>query len=230
MVAGKCRQNLEGETSNMKYQLLTNDSIQFQHPKKKLPIKLYRIYCLKDFDVNIKGFKATVKSGTVGGYVQAETNLPQNDSSWVFHTAKVFDNVRLSDSVVRDEAWVFESSELSGSVVCKKSHIWGECSLKDSWVDDNVDVHGACVLTNSEIRNSSVVCGRSIVKNSKLFNGSRIYNSQVKDTKMFDVSEIKEGSVVENCILKGRTVISNKIVKNESRQEDIALNVMTGND
>ncbi len=213
----------------MKYQLLINDSIQFTHPKKKLPIKLYRIFALEDFEINIKGFKTIVLAGSIGGFIQSEKSLPQNDSSWVFHTAKVFDNCKLSNSIVRDEAWVFENSELSGSVVCKKSHIWGECSLKDTWVDDNVDVHGSCALTNTEVRNSSVVCGRSIVKNSKLFNGSRIYNSQVSDTKMFDVSEIKEGSVVENCILKGRTVISNKIVKNESRQEDIELGVMTGN-
>ena len=212
----------------MKYQLLTNDSIQFKHPKRELPIKLYRIFALTDIEINIKGFRTTVKSGTVGGYIQKENNLPQNDCSWVFHNAKVFDNAKLSNSIVRDEAWVFENSELSGSAACKKSHIWGECTLKDTWVDDNVDVHGTCTLTNTEVRNSSVVCGRSIVKNSKMFNGCRIYNSQVADTKMFDVSEIKDGSVVENCILKGRTVISNKIVKNESRQEDIELSVMTG--
>ena len=58
----------------MKYEL-TNESINH------LGITLYRIKALKDFN--------NVRKGDLGGYIEKESNLSQNDNAWVSGNAWV---------------------------------------------------------------------------------------------------------------------------------------------
>jgi len=58
---------------------------------------LYQIRALKDITHPTVGaaFK-TVTAGTLGGFVQSEFNLDQEDSCWVYWPAQVLDNCRIS--------------------------------------------------------------------------------------------------------------------------------------
>lgn len=62
---------------------------------------LYRIKALKDF--------GDVKAGDLGGYVESEDNLSHEGTCWIYHNAKVYDNVRVANN-----AKVFDSSRYRG--------------------------------------------------------------------------------------------------------------------
>jgi len=55
-----------------------------KHPEKEL----YRVVALKDF--------GDVTAGDVGGWVEAEENLSQKDSAWVYGDAEVFGYAEVS--------------------------------------------------------------------------------------------------------------------------------------
>lgn len=60
-------------------------------------IILYRIKALRDFDV--------VKAGDLGGWVESESNLSQDDTCWVSGDAWVYGEAKVSgDAVVSGEA------------------------------------------------------------------------------------------------------------------------------
>lgn len=51
---------------------------------------LYRIEALKDFDF--------IHKGEVGGFVESENNLSQENDCWIGNDAMVFDDARVSDT------------------------------------------------------------------------------------------------------------------------------------
>ena len=62
-------------------------------------ITLYQIQALKDF--------SNAKKGDLGGWIEKEENLSQEDSAWVSGNARVYDNARISgDAEVYESAWV----------------------------------------------------------------------------------------------------------------------------
>ena len=65
-----------------KYELTTDTKIHFGR-------KLFRIKALVSF--------GNVKAGELGGYVEDEKNLSQNDDAWVCDDARVFGNARVCD-------------------------------------------------------------------------------------------------------------------------------------
>jgi len=102
---------------------------------------LYQIQALKDFgDVN---------KGELGGYVQSEDNLSQEDDAWVFSDAKVFD-----DAWVGGNAKVFGCAQISG-----KAHISDKAQVfSNAQVSDNADVYGnAEVYGDAQVYNDSEV-------------------------------------------------------------------------
>ena len=64
---------------------------------------LYRIQAVKDF--------GEVKKGDLGGWIESEKNLSQDDDSWVGGETMVFDNGLVSgDAKVFDTAQVFDNA------------------------------------------------------------------------------------------------------------------------
>jgi len=208
----------------MKYQLLRGDPQQFKNLKTGLPIKLYRIIALKDFES--KG--GLVREGEIGGFIQSEKNLSQNDSSWVAQMARVMDNVELKDSYVTNDAILFQNAKIENSFLSGKVRVWGDAKIVDSILTENVDVYDQSVIIGSKMKNGAVACGKSQLVNSEMRDGSRIsQNAKVTDSKLFEQSEVKGTGIVENCHLSGRTVWSVGNLRNESRNETIELNVFT---
>ena len=76
---------------------------------------LYQIEALKDF--------SNVKKGELGGWIEKESNLSQENSCWVSDNAWVFGDARVSDNAmvygnarVSGDAWVFGDAEVYGNV------------------------------------------------------------------------------------------------------------------
>lgn len=66
--------------------------------------KLFRIKALIDF--------GDVKAGELGGYVEKEGNVSQDDNAWVFGNAKVSGDALISGNAwVSDNAWVFGDAD-----------------------------------------------------------------------------------------------------------------------
>ena len=219
----------------MKYQILNKNYEQINHPITGLPVKLFRIIAMKDFAATgMNGSEITIKENEIGGLVTAKfennewicSGLSQTDSSWIRHSAKLFDNAVLKDSIIQDDARIFGTCRIQNSTCSGKSRVWNTALISNCHLRDNVDVHDSSTVTNSLLFNASKVEGNSNVSDCELRTGSRIFNSKVSWSKLFDQSEVI-GSNVDNCILKGRTVVSNSTLKDEVREETIELRVET---
>ena len=81
-----------------------------EEKKVFLGTTLYRIRALKDFEL-LDG--AIIHAGDLGGWVEKEDNLSQEDSAWVFDKARIFGNARVSGNVwVFGDVWVCDNAEV----------------------------------------------------------------------------------------------------------------------
>ena len=81
---------------------------------------LHRIKALKDF--------FDIKKGDIGGFIEKEGNLSQDDDCWVYDNAKVYGNAKVSDNArVFDYAKVYGNAEVYGS-----AHISGNAKVYDN--------------------------------------------------------------------------------------------------
>jgi ADP-glucose pyrophosphorylase len=207
----------------LKYQILKNDTITHKHPKKGLPVKLYRIIALETFSVQ----GHTIREQEIGGYIQSEKNLDQYDNSWVSQFGKVYDNVILKDSFVGHDAQVFENAQITNSKITGKVRVWGTAKITNSELKNNVDVFDDAELTNCIMDNWTVACKGARILTTEMYGGSRISNSYVERSVLNDQAEVKTGSHVVGCHLSGRTVISKQKIENQTLSEQIELNVYT---
>ena len=77
-----------------KYKLIKNDFISIGGNK------LYRIQALREFDV--------IEKGTLGGYIQKESNLSHDGNCWVYGNARVSGNALvIGDAYVSGDARVY---------------------------------------------------------------------------------------------------------------------------
>lgn len=75
---------------------------------------LFRIKALKDFGI--------VKKGELGGLIQKESNLSQNDDSWIFYDAVVYGNAEVCGN-----ATVYGDAK-----VCGNAMVCGDAKVCDS--------------------------------------------------------------------------------------------------
>ena len=121
---------------------------------------LHRIRALRDIP------RFGVKAGELGGFVEGENNLSQDDDAWVSDSAWVFGNALVSgNSKVYGNAWVFGNSKVYGKArVSGKAEIYGKAE-----VFGDAKVYGkARVSGNAEIYGDAEVSANSdymVVKN-----------------------------------------------------------------
>lgn len=100
---------------------LTTESITNEAGKK-----LFRIKALIDF--------GDVKAGELGGYVEKEGNVSQDDNAWVSGDAEVFGNAKVyGDARVYDNAKVYGDARVFGNVwVADNALISGNAKVSDN--------------------------------------------------------------------------------------------------
>ena len=136
----------------MKKYELTNETIKYASKK------LFRIRALKDF--------GCVKAGDLGGYVESENNLSQENNCWIDNNASVY-----GDAVVSGNAWVFDDAEVYGNArVYENAEVYGEAR-----VFDNAEVFGkAWVYENASVLGDAKVYGDAVVSgNAKEITGEK---------------------------------------------------------
>ena len=125
-----------------KYELIKDDFIILEDILEDNKLhKLYRIRALKDF--------SDIFAGNMGGYIESENNLSQEDNCWVHNDAKVFENAKVcGDAIICDNAKVYGNATICGN----------------AWVCDNVKVYGnAKVCDNAVVLADAIVCGDDII-------------------------------------------------------------------
>lgn len=130
-----------------------------------------------------------VACGTLGGFVQSEANLSQEqDEAWLYN-----------DSVCRDEARVCESARLMGQAMAQDlALVSGGAILFDrAMVGDNAIVKNGCLCDDA------VVCGNARVRENVQTHAAPLVSGQA--VVMGDLA----GKVIvagHGCILPGQTV------------------------
>ena len=135
---------------------------------------VYRIKALKDF--------GDVEKGNIGGYIQSEKNLSQEDDCWIFDNAKVFgdarvyENARLYDNaIVSRNAIVYENAKVYGNAI-----VYGNAK-----VYGNAEVYGDAILSeNANIESND--------------NFSIIYNFGSKN-RVTSFFKCEDGLIKVNC-------------------------------
>lgn len=94
-----------------------------------------------------------VSNGEIGGYVESEKNLSQDDDSWISDNAKVYDNAKVFDKAnVSGDAWIYGNSK-----IYEKARISGSVQIRD-----NAKIYGnAWVYGNAKISNDTEISGDS---------------------------------------------------------------------
>lgn len=119
-----------------KYELLKDDYIN--HDERIL----YRIRALIDF-IDGEGF--TVSAGVLGGYIENESNLSQEDKSWVYHNAKAYGDTIMKDSTIY-------ASNIKNLNI--KNSIIEVATVENSYIEDSTIY--ASTLKNSYIKKASI--------------------------------------------------------------------------
>ena len=160
---------------------LTTESITNEAGKK-----LFRIKALIDF--------GDVKAGELGGYVEKEGNVSQDDNAWVSGDAEVFGNAKVyGDARVYDNAWVFGDAKVSG-----RAWVFGNARASgDALISGNAKVSdNACVFGDADyalvqgfgikFRCTTFYMGKNekIMVNCGCFHGDlEEFRKQVKETR-----------------------------------------------
>ena len=157
-----------------KYELLKDDTIVVEG------YTLYRIKALKDFGI--------VKKDDLGGYIEKEDNLSQDENCWVYDDARVYGNARVSGSSrVSDNARVYGNARVFGDAyVFDHACVYDyACVYGDAWVFDN-----ACVSDNAYISNDANI--------SSDFDYCTVsgFGSKARTTTFF---KCKNGVIKVNC-------------------------------
>ena len=100
------------------------------------------------------------KKGTVGGWIEKESNLSHEGECWVAGNAKVFGNALVyGDAQVYGDAWVYGDAE-----VFENAKVWGNAQVfGDAWVYGNAEVWG-----NAQVFGNALVYGSILGKKNQV--------------------------------------------------------------
>ena len=173
-----------------KYELLIDNSINYDGRI------LYKIKALKDFE--------DIKKGDIGGYIESEKNLSQEDGSWVCGNSNVYGDAIIRDSIIKDsiikdshicEAIIFDS-DIEHSTI-QNSHIVYSNVYKSSICESHTENSHIKDLT---IKNSNIC--KSNIKKSNIKN-SYIKKSNIENSELTKAS-IKNNVTIVDCNLTGK--------------------------
>ena len=136
-------------------------------------ITLHRIRALRNIP------RYGVKSGDLGGWIEAESNLSQDDDAWVSDDARVYGNAKVyGDARVYGDAKVYGDARVYG----------------DAWVCGNAWVYGnARVYCNAQVSGNAVVCVNARICGEALVNGNAEVSGNAEVKSIRDYAMFKNG-------------------------------------
>lgn len=143
-----------------------------------------------------------VKAGDLGGWIEKESNLAQDDLSWVYDDAAVFGDAKVFDNAcIYDNAVVFNNAKVYGNArvygtakVFDNACIYGNASAYgdaivygDACIYDNAILHGnASVSGNARVYGSASVCDNAEVRGDAVVAEEMRVTYSVTDCNLLD--------------------------------------------
>ncbi len=210
--------------SNNKIQLLENDFVDLKHPQTEMPVRVYRI-------ISLRQIRDTIPKSTVGGYVQNVNNLNEDDSSWIFNNAKVFDSaiVKGDDCDVIENAIIFGKAIVDKSTVGGTTRIYDNAMVELSNIANNCDIFENAKVYTSNVSNAVKIYGNANVVGSTISQGATVHGSaRVTKSRLKDVSEVRGSAILENMILLSRSVVEGGSHANQTYSNEVELLIKSG--
>lgn len=213
---------------------------------------LYRIRALRDIP-NRFNPELSVSKGSLGGYIQSENNLPQNDNSWVADNAMVFGLAELKDSWVANTAKVYGGAKIYGTEVYGNSYIAGEGEvvvisskvigdskidsvngyIKDTVLEDKSRI-SCCEakvidskLKYSSILNYAVVISSVLEDNSYIEEYARVFKCNIKSSIIRGDANVINTSISNNCVISDNAIVINSILDDNATMNGNTLTIDT---
>lgn len=144
--------------------------------------KLFRIKALKSF--------GSVRANSLGGYIENESNLSQDDTAWVYGNAMVFGNAKVCDNaMVFGDALVGDNAKICDNAkVCGNAKVFDDASIGDdamifgdTTVFNNAMVFGyASVWDNAKVYGDAMIFGEaSVYGNTTIYGDAKIHGNAI---------------------------------------------------
>lgn len=164
----------------------------------------------------------SIPKGTVGGWIEKETNLSQEGTCWVGDEAVVFENAKVLDNAqVSGEAYICGNATVCGGSIIKGKAV----------VYNKAMVSGGTVLDEARISNNSVICdeafvgGRTIVVGDSMIGGNSfvIGHSTVSDARIFGSCSI-DSATIKGANLDNGVCMLGGVIEQGIGEERISIN------
>lgn len=128
-----------------------------------------------------------VSAGDLGGWIESEANLSQNNEAWIYE-----------DSCVYEHAYVYGNAKVSKcSYVYGHAHIYDDAMIVNSKVYDNAQIFGDACIIKSEI-NGYV----------QVFDNTLLDSSQVHDYAIISgLTSLNETTVSSTALLRSESLM-----------------------
>lgn len=128
-----------------KYEMLYEDKIEIGGRT------LYRIRALKDF--------GTVKAGDIGGYIEKEENLSQEEICWIYGNALVYGNAKISKANdILCIAPIGSRNDVTTFFKTKDGNICVKCGCFSGTIDDFLEAVNETYGENKHAKAYKLAC------------------------------------------------------------------------
>lgn len=107
-----------------------------------------------------------VSAGDLGGWIESETNLSQNDEAWIYEDscvyehAYVYGNAKVSKcSYISGHAHIYDNAIIENSDVCDNAQVFGNAYVIKSYINGHTQVFDNTTLDSSHVHDHAIVSG-----------------------------------------------------------------------
>ena len=107
-----------------------------------------------------------VSAGDLGGWIESEANLSQNNEAWIYEDscvyehAYVYGNAKVTKcSCVYGHAHIYDDAIIKNSDICGNAQIFGDACIIKSEIDGHVQVFDNTLLDSSQVHDYAIISG-----------------------------------------------------------------------
>lgn len=175
-------------------------------------VVLHRIKAIRDIGT-------MAEKGTLGGYIEKESNLSQEDDCWVDRDSKVLGNVQIQNYVRIYNSTIHGSICIKDGTLIMNSVINGDGTIDGSGCIEQSNIAGCFTIKNSNINHVTCSAKCVIIIHSNIDNSSLSYstinNSKIEYSNVGENVDIID-SIIYNTDINKNVSLNNVNIENET--------------
>ena len=191
--------------STRKYEITTITKQHYGHT-------LFRIRALRSFN--------DVKEGSIGGWIEKESNLSHDGNCWIYDDAKAFNSAKVyGNAKLYNEASIYDSAHVCDNVrvfnkvrIHINARVYGNAVLRDNAIiSDSANVYdntwicgSACVYGNAKVYDNAILDNTCVVSGNAVIFGEADIKGNATITGDAKVCSIRDYLVFKNWWSSGR--------------------------